>query len=323
MGAKLDQTLAVLNGLVGDYLSRTDNALATEMSCWLGGRALALEPGSLARAYPQASSRVVVLLHGVMCTERVWTLEDGSDYGSLLARDLGFTPVYVRYNSGRAIADNGAQLASLLDGLTRAWPVPIEQLLPLGYSMGGLVLRSACHFAGLHRHAWLGLVKRAIYIGTPHLGAPAERAGRTVAKILRAIDDPYTRLISDIGDLRSAGVKDLGDAVLAHAERGDDTHMAPDVPEALRDVRHPIPLLSTIRHYLIAGSVSADPRLALLFGDAIVPIASATSGALARVASELIPKERVAVLPGLSHLALPRHASVYAQIKRFYEEDAA
>lgn len=317
MGAKLDQTLAVLNGLLGDYLSRTGNGLATEMSFCHDGRVLALERQSLARAYSQATPRVVVLVHGMMCTESVWRFEDGGDYGSMLARDFGLTPMYVRYNSGRAIADSGAELASLLERLLCAYPVPIDELLLLGYSMGGLVVRSACHFAGIAQHAWLGRVRRAIYVGTPHLGAPAERAGRTVAKVLQAIDDPYTRLVADIGNLRSAGVKDLGDAVLTHPDSGQA------VTHAFRDVRHPVPLLEGIRHYLIAGSVSADPRLALLLGDSIVPIASATSGALAQVASALIPKERVKVLPGLSHLALPRHQDVYAQIKTFCEERSA
>ena len=38
MGNKLDRALAVLNGLVGDYLARTNNGLATEMACYRDGR---------------------------------------------------------------------------------------------------------------------------------------------------------------------------------------------------------------------------------------------------------------------------------------------
>ena len=77
-----------------------------------------------------------------MCTEDAWTFPDGSDYGSLLARDLGYTPISLRYNTGRAIPDNGADLARLLGQLVAEYPVPIAEILPLGFSMGGQVIRS-------------------------------------------------------------------------------------------------------------------------------------------------------------------------------------
>lgn len=310
MGQKLDHTLALLNGLVGDYLSRTDNGLATEMGCYHAGQPLALERTALARAHPDATPRIALLAHGVMCSERAWSFPDGSDYGSLLARDLGYTPIYLRYNSGRAIADSGADLAALLERLLVAYPCAVEEILPIGYSMGGLVIRSACHVAAMRGDAWLARVRRAIYVGTPHLGTPAERVGTVVARVLQAIDDPYTRLIADIGNLRSAGVKDLGHADLRHEDRG--------LAAALRDPRHPVPLLPQIDHFLIAGSLAVDPRLAPLFGDAVVPIGSATYAARAG-GEPVLPAERVKVLPGLGHLALAHHADVYAQIKRWCE----
>jgi pimeloyl-ACP methyl ester carboxylesterase len=247
-----------------------------------------------------------------MCDETVWTLPDGSDYGSLLARDLGYTPLYLRYNTGRAIADSGAELASLLERLRDAYPLAIEEILLVGYSMGGLVIRSACHAAALQGHGWLARVQRAIYVGTPHLGAPAERVGKLVAQVLNAIDDPYTRLVAEIGELRSAGVKDLGHADLRHEDRA--------LAAALRDPRHPVPLLPQIAHYLIAGSLAVDPRLGMLFGDAVVPIGSATY-ARRGDADVPLPASRVKILPGLSHVGLAHHPEVYAQVRRFCEED--
>jgi len=313
MGRKLEQTLAVLNGLVGDYLSRTGNGLATDMGCYRGGQPVALDRERFARVHPDAKPRVAVLVHGVMCTEGIWTLPDGSDYGSLLARDLGFTPLYVRYNSGLAIADSGAQLAALLQAVVSAYPLEIEELLLIGYSMGGLVIRSACHAAQPAAHDWLSRVRRIIYVGTPHLGAPAERIGRTVARILGAVDDPYTRLIAEIADLRSSGLKDLGNADLRHEDRTRKRSLA-----WFRDRSHPLPLLASIRHHLIAGSI-ADPRLAFLFGDSIVPVDSATYGGIAAAACELLPEEQVKLLSGVSHLELAHHPAVYAQIKAWSE----
>jgi pimeloyl-ACP methyl ester carboxylesterase len=314
VGKKLEQTVAVLNGLLGDYLERTGNGLATDLGFYRSGRAVPATREGFAAAYPDAARKVVVLVHGVMCTESIWELADGSDYGSLLARDLGLCPLYVRYNSGRAIADNGRELSRLLTALCAQFPVPVEQIWLLGYSMGGLLVRSACHWAAQEQQAWLARTQAAIYVGTPHLGAPAERAGRLTARLLRAIPDPYTRLIADIGDLRSAGVKDLGDAALRAEDR------AQGLARGFRAASHPVPLLAQLRHYLIAGHMSADPRLALLFGDAIVPVDSATHGALGVAANELLPEHRVKVLPRLSHVALAHDLAVYEQIKAFCQE---
>ena len=293
MGKKLESTLAVLNGLVGDHLARTRNGLETPME---------LVPGASSASAP--SPRVVVLVHGLMNTEAIWEFPEGGDYGSFLARDAGFTPFYVRYNTGLPIVDNGVALAALLDALTRTYPVPIEEILLIGYSMGGLVVRSACHAAAARESAFLPLVRQAIYVGTPHLGAPYERAGRIVSSLLRAINDPYARLIADIANLRSAGLQDLGDADLRHEDRERRTarlHLA--------DWRHPVPLLPSMKHHLIAGTLSDAPWLRELFGDAVVPVPSALAhdGAASLATS-------VRVIPGLSHVAIAHDPLVYAQI---------
>lgn len=315
MGKKLDQTLAVLNGLVGDHLARTGNGLATEMTFYRAGSPLAPTRQALERALPDATPRVVVLVHGVMCTEAIWSYpkSPADDYGALMARDFGFTPLYVRYNSGSSIVDNGAQLAQLLQRLVEAYPVPIEELVLLGYSMGGLLVRRACRVAELEGLSWLGYVKRAFYVGTPHLGAPAERMGRVVSALLRAIDDPYTRLVSELSDLRSQGIRDLGDAHLHDAQGA----AAATLKLSLREPQHPLPLLPSIHHHLIAGSLSEAGALAWLFGDSIVPLTSATWGT--REPNGALPAERVKVLSGLSHLMLAHHPNVYAQLHAWLE----
>src|ERR1019366_3410700 len=125
MGKKLEASLAVLNGAIGDYLVRTGNGLATAMGLVsrTGDPApLTLERAALSRALPAASPRVALLVHGLMSTESIWTMADGTDYGALLARDLGYTAVYLRYNSGLAIPDNGASLSRALDGFVAAYP---------------------------------------------------------------------------------------------------------------------------------------------------------------------------------------------------------
>lgn len=296
MARSLDFALGVLNGAVGDYLERTKNPLATSMCLVRDGREL--EPSAFSAEHPNAR-RVAVLVHGLMCTESIWTMEDGSDYGTLLERDLGITPLYVRYNSGRSIADNGALLAALLESIVEAHP-SVTEIVPVGFSMGGLLVRSACHVASREHHRWLGLVRHAIYLGTPHRGAPLERAGRTLARVLRAIPDPYTRLAADLAELRSDGVKDLGDADLTHEDRARPRGLS------LRDPEHPVPLLASIEHHLIAASLSAHELVASTVGDSIVPVRSAS-----------FEMEDVVVLDGRVHLDLARDSDAYEHIRKW------
>jgi triacylglycerol lipase len=292
LGRLLDNTLAILNGAVGDYLARTDNGLAITASLIHEGRPLRIERDTLASVFGSARSRVVVLLHGLMCTEDFWRNVDGNDFGGLLARDLGHAPLYLRYNTGLAIADNGAALCRLLDDLVEAWPGELEEILLLGHSMGGLVIRSACHLAGVEGAPWLGRVRGCIYVGTPHRGAPLERAGKTLAKLLYAVDDPYTRLTADLANLRSAGIRDLGDP------------------------RHPVPLLSTTEHLLIAGTIVEEPMLDELFGDCLVPLSSATDR---KRCDPVRSGVTVEVFPGFDHLALARRSEVYECMRTWCE----
>jgi triacylglycerol lipase len=315
--SRVELALGMLNGLLGDYLARTNNGLALEMQCIHDGLPLSLDRVALERAHSNPSSRLVVLVHGSMCTEDVWQRPDGSDFGTLLARDIGATPYRVRYNSGLAIADNGRALSELLEALVGAHPVAVEEILLIGFSMGGLVVRSACHAASEQASRWLPLVRRAVYIGTPHRGALLERVGRVVTHLLREIEDPYTELLAAIGDLRSDGVKDLGDADLRHADRARRVARI-----GLRDPSHPVPLLCGIQHYLIAGSLSGHPWLAALFGDALVPVPSATDGHCQDRRTMALPPSHVKLVTGVAHLDLARHPDVYAHIRAWCEKPA-
>ncbi|MGE0708380.1 MAG: esterase/lipase family protein [Planctomycetota bacterium] len=317
MGAKLEFAVAILNGLVGDYLEREGNGLATEMGLYRELRRVEPERADLARAYPDATPRVALFVHGVCCAETIWRFPDGDDYGRRLARERGITPLYLRYNSGRSIAENGRDLADLLQRVSEAYPLALERLLLVGYSMGGLLLRSACHFAAEQGLPWLERVERAIYIGTPHAGAPAERVGRLAARLLRAIPDPYTRLVAELGDLRSAGIKDLGDADLRDEDRASLSGRL-----SLRDRRHPLPLLPRFPHFLLAGSLKMPAPVASLFGDAVVPLSSATAERMLETEQLALPADHVRVLPGRTHVALPRCEDAYRAILGWSDLDA-
>jgi len=91
--------------------------------------------------------------------------------------------------------------------LLDAWPTPIERLAIVGHSMGGLVARSACHYATQAGHTLPGRLDDLVLLGTPHIGAPPERAGAWVDFLMEI--SPYSAPLARLGKVRSALIKDL------------------------------------------------------------------------------------------------------------------
>ncbi|HLO96774.1 MAG TPA: alpha/beta hydrolase, partial [Burkholderiaceae bacterium] len=178
-----DALRSALNGVLGDALERTHNPLAIPMTLRHGGRELVPEGTALAEALTTPDRPLLILIHGLCMNDLQWRRsrpgDPGSehDHGEALARDLGLTPLYLRYNTGLHIARNGQALASLLETLVTQWPGTLPQLTLLTHSMGGLVARSALHYGAQAGHRWTRQVSDLVFLGTPHLGAPLERLG--------------------------------------------------------------------------------------------------------------------------------------------------
>jgi pimeloyl-ACP methyl ester carboxylesterase len=170
--------LAALNAYIGDALAAIGSELALTMTLRHRGADLPLDPDGLARALPDAGPRVAIFVHGLGETDVSWRLRADADrpgYGACLQRDLGHTPIELRYNTGLHISDNGRALAGLLEELCDAWPVAVREIVVVGHSMGGLVARSACHYGHGEGHRWTGAVRHVFCLGSPHLGAPLEK----------------------------------------------------------------------------------------------------------------------------------------------------
>ncbi len=304
-----DATVAALNGVLGDYLEATGNPLALPMRIRHAGVPLILERTALAAAVPHAMPHVVVLVHGLCMSPSQWS-RNGHDHGQALARDLGCTPLYLHYNSGRHISQNGRELATLLDELLRAWPHPIAELTLIGHSMGGLVARSACHYAEAGGHAWLPRLDRLVFAGTPHFGAPMERAGK-VADMLMAVS-PYSAPFARLGKVRSAGVQDLGHAYLR------DEDWAPHEGARRRAyLTTTVPLPSHVRCYAMAASRRAHrtSRVARLWGDGLVPVDSALGHRKDSARALRIPESRQWIGYGIGHFDLLDDAGAYRTLR--------
>ncbi|MES2413997.1 MAG: alpha/beta hydrolase [Pseudomonadota bacterium] len=261
--------LSAINGVLGDQLLQTANPLAITMSLRHDGKTLALDRAGLTHALPNAGRKILVLVHGLCMNDLQWT-SHGHNHGEALATSLGYTPVFLHYNTGLHIATNGAQMAGLLEQLLAAWPQPVEEITLLTHSMGGLVSRSACHHAALAGMAWRQRLKNLVFLGTPHHGAPLERVGNWVDVLLGS--NVVTQPFAKIGQQRSSGITDLRYGhVLAGGQQGEDRfEMAPDQ-------REPLPLPEGVACFAVAATTAAqagDLKDTLL-GDGLVPLASA------------------------------------------------
>ncbi|MEZ5501823.1 MAG: alpha/beta fold hydrolase [Halioglobus sp.] len=171
----------------------------------------------MARAYPRATGKLCVFVHGLASTEWLWTFSSAEYYngatdvsfGSRLYEELGYTPVYIRYNTGLHISDNGRRLAELIGELVDAYPVPIEEIALIGHSMGGLVARSAASHAAREKLPWVRQLRHVACVGAPNLGAPLEKVVHLLTGVLRRVDAAGAQVPARLPNSRSAGVKDL------------------------------------------------------------------------------------------------------------------
>ena len=286
--------IGIINGLIGDTLEREQNPLTQPMAIRIDGAAVAPSPD----AFPDATRRVAVFLHGLMETEFSWGR--GNTYGTRLARDCGWTPVYVRYNTGRRISENGRSLCELLSQTFEAWPVDVEEIALIGHSMGGLVARSAAHQGSEEGAAWVSRVSHVVSLGTPHRGAPLEEIVHVGSAALDLL--PETRPVSRFLRRRSGGIRDLRRGSLVDEDWKDCD------PDALRAAAcREIPLLEGATHCFVSASLTRSPRhpVGRVLGDLLVLGSSAAPW-----------REHEAFhVGGAGHFALLNHPEVYERLR--------
>jgi pimeloyl-ACP methyl ester carboxylesterase len=285
---------SAVNGLIGDRLVEERPRMAIPMAVRVGGRDVRLDEASLAEAFPDASGRVVVFLHGLCENESYWDRwreRTGTTYGEMLAGE-GWTPVFLRANTGLGLRPNGAALSALMQRLVAAWPVPVSRIALVGHSLGGLVVRAAGAVSSDVDDPWTDLVSDVVTLGTPHLGAPIARGighgSRGMARL------PETAPFGRILDLRSVGVHDLV------------AGLAEDVP--------PLP---HARYRLVAATVTATKRhpVGHVVGDLLVRVPSAYGRD--RHGQQLFPGATVLHVGRTDHFGLLNHPDVHRALREW------
>ncbi len=293
-----ETVLAAVNGVLGDTLSATNNPLAIQMQLRQSGQALV----------PSTSNgKLLILVHGLCMNDLQWMREQ-HDHGAMLADKLGYEPIYLHYNTGRHIHQNGKDFAALLDSTLKAWPVPITELVIIGHSMGGLVTRSACHHGLQAKHAWVAQLSKLITLGTPHSGSPLERAGRGVDFLLGI--SPYSAPLARLGLVRSAGIQDLHDGSIT-----------PDDQPAKWPKHTKLYCLAATKQKASAvnNNIDLTQPLKRLLGDGLVPVKSALAqDAHIRLGlTRPLPATRQAVVDATDHFELLSSQAVAQHLLRW------
>jgi pimeloyl-ACP methyl ester carboxylesterase len=310
--------LGALNGLFGDRMATDTGSLATRLSVRTHDGRRRTDPADLARdvagSHPGPTGRVVVFLHGLCEQDDSWWFkaeqhwgDRDTTYGSLLRRDLGWTPLYLAYNTGLHVSANGVAVAGLLDELVRTWPVEVEELALVGHSMGGLVARSACCAGEAADHRWVGPLRHVFCLGTPHLGAPLERLVARGSAAMRRVPElrPFGRLLNQ----RSVGIKDLRYGSLVEADWRDV-----DLDEWLPDGCTDVPFLPEATYYYVGVTLtrSHEHPVAGLVGDLLVQFPSASGAGPTRRIPFEVDKGRH--FGGLHHFDLLNNPDIYRQL---------
>jgi PGAP1-like protein len=295
--------LAAVNGILGDHLAATRNALAIPMRLRRYGHPISLNRSDLRAAILRPSGKVLVLIHGLCMNDLQWTRR-GRDHAAALAEDLGWTPLHLHYNSGLHISTNGRGFAELMETLLQQWPVPVRDIAIVGHSSGGLLSRSAYRYGTTSGHRWPRRVRKLFFLGTPHHGSALERIGNLINVGLGS--SSYSAPLARIASIRSVGITDLRYGyVLDEDWRGCDRFRHSP------DNRQPVPLPKRVRCFTVAASISRNHAI----GDGLVSVDSALGRHQDPSLTLAFAARNQWIGHGLNHSDLLDHPAVYKRIR--------
>ncbi|MEQ1536646.1 MAG: alpha/beta hydrolase [Burkholderiaceae bacterium] len=317
--APREAVLAALNGVMGDRLVESDNPLATPMTLRFKNEALNWE------AMPDKAlltGKVLIVVHGLCMNDLQWTVqvdEKAVNHAETLAENLGYTPVYVRYNTGLHTSQNGQTLSNQLELLSALWPTPLTEISVLVHSMGGLVTRSAVHLAQQNKRQWVKKLKNIVFLGTPHQGAPLEKAGNWIDVLLGVT--PYSAPFKRLVELRSAGITDLRFGNVLDSDWQDQDRFKPKTKQE-QSTRELLPLPNEadgVACFTVAATLAAKRSLLAdrLIGDGLVPLNSALGVHSDTTRSLVFAKSSQMVVYRTNHMALLGSAEVGEQLVKW------
>lgn len=301
-----------LNGLLGDHLVSENNALAIKMSLRKNG--VTWDEQELIDAIVKAKGRVVIMVHGLTLGDIHWSRKE-HDHGMSLYEDLGMLPLYLNYNSGLHISENGQNFSALLESLVDSSPIPLSMHI-IGHSMGGLVSRSACHYGKEGSNKWVQSLQKMVFLGTPHNGSLLEKSGSWLSTLLEKND--LGKTISNLGKIRSRAVTDMRFGYLLEEDWKEQDRF----DFASNNNKTPVPLPEKVECYAIAATTNKKSALVAdqIVGDGLVTINSAFGRHHEEKWHLNFPESNQWIGRNMSHMDLLNHPDVYDVLKNWLED---
>lgn len=298
--------VSVVNGVIGDHLVKKNNPLAIPMQLRYNGKSIT----SHDEIAPERRKKIVLMIHGSCMNDLQWSRR-GHSHGAALLQDLNYTPVYLLYNSGRHVSENGKEFTEIIESFMLNVPDETE-LVILAHSMGGLVSRSAVYYGTMMKHGWVNNLQKLICLGTPHHGAPLEKGGNWIENILE--NNPFSAPISRLGRIRSAGITDL-----RYGNILDEDWNRHDRFQRSGDQRVPVPLPESVHCFAIAATMgNSNTKLDKeLIGDGLVPLSSALGKHKISMRNLAFPRKNLWIGRNMKHLDLLSNPDVYTIIKHW------
>ncbi len=303
-----EAVVSALNGVLGDYLAKKKNPLAIRMKFRKNGAVIPDDDQKMIEFISDKAGKIAVMVHGSCMNDLQWN-RNGHDHGEALANDFGYFPIYLHYNTGLHISENGQAFANLLEIFVKKLP-PSTELIIVAHSMGGLVSRSACYYGEQSNHDWLSRLQKLIFLGTPHHGAPLEKTGNWIDNILEI--SSYSKPFSRLGKIRSAGITDMRYGNLLDVDwHGRDRF------ELSGDSRTVVPLPKNVQCFTIAAVMAKDASKLgdNIVGDGLVSLNSALGKHADPELDLFIPENHQWISRNMKHLDLLNHPDVYEKIK--------
>ncbi len=270
---------AILNGLNGDILEENNDPLAIKMHFRYRNKDISVDKLVDYYDFNQFDGRVCILIHGLMGDEYMWKkikANDENKIGDWLEKNENQHVLYLRYNTGLHISENGRALSNLFEEFMNQYGNKIKQLVLIGHSMGGLLIRSAGYYADIQRQNWLERLKTIFLIGVPNKGSYLAQIGFFVGHIFRKIDISHDDYIAKFMDVRSNGIKDLSFAYLT-----DDDWLNKNSGDLENYTVSKVRPISGVKYYLIGGILGKKNNiLSSYFGDGLVGSTSALTNEL-------------------------------------------
>ncbi|MBF0468666.1 MAG: hypothetical protein HQK61_07250 [Desulfamplus sp.] len=308
-----EAVLAALNGVLGDHLAASENPLAINMQLRRNGKPVAVDQDSFSVEMIKYSGKIALMMHGLCMNDLEWN-RHGHDHGEALARDLGYLPVYLNYNTGLHVSENGRLFSQLMETFTRQLPQPIEIAI-IAHSMGGLVCRSGIHYGKLAGHTWINHLRKIVFLGTPHHGAPLAKGGNWIDILLEI--NPYSAPFARLGKIRSSGLTDLRCGNLIDEDWDGQERFC-----VSGDNRTPVPLPDGVQCYTIGTTIGDEDACRLgesIVGDGLVTLNSALGYHDNPDMNLCFPVKHQWVGRKINHMDLLNHPEVYQTIKQWLE----